>query len=131
MPRTCTTCSHPHRGDIDRLLLEGTPFRNIAKWFSLSAAGLFRRNKHLSTTLASSQKEAEILGADGLLEHLNHLAAKPRALRRKPRKRRITGLPWQACGRWCGLLNCRSGSLSKVKSGHPPTWISAVELFNS
>lgn len=86
MPRTCTACSHPHRDDIDRLLLEGTPLRNIAKQFSLSAAGLFRHNQHISATLASSRKEAEILRADGLLEHLNHLTAEAARLKEKAEK---------------------------------------------
>jgi hypothetical protein len=86
MPRTCTACSNPHRDDIDRLLLEGTPLRNIAKRFSLSATGLFRHNKHLSTTLANSHKEAEILRADGLLEHLNHLTAEAARLKQKAEK---------------------------------------------
>jgi hypothetical protein len=86
MPRTCTACSHPQRDDIDRLLLEGVPLRNIAKQFSLSAAGLFRHSKHLSTTLASSHKEAEILRADGLLEHLNHLTAEAARLKEKAEK---------------------------------------------
>jgi hypothetical protein len=86
MPRTCTACSHPHRDDIDRLLLEGIPLRNIAKRFSLSAAGLFRHNKHLSTILASSHKETEVLRADGLLEHLNHLTAEAARLTEKAEK---------------------------------------------
>jgi VIT1/CCC1 family predicted Fe2+/Mn2+ transporter len=86
MPRTCTACSHPHRDIIDRLLLEGTPLRNIAKRFSLSAAGLFRHNKHLSTTLANSHKEAEITRADGLIEHLNRLTGEAERLKRKAEK---------------------------------------------
>jgi len=31
MPRTCTSCTHPHRDEIDRRLLDGAPLRNIAK----------------------------------------------------------------------------------------------------
>jgi hypothetical protein len=42
MPRTCTACTHPHRDEIDRLLLDGAALRNIAKRYSLSAASLFR-----------------------------------------------------------------------------------------
>jgi hypothetical protein len=86
MPRTCTACSHPYHDDIDRLLLEGVPLRYIAKRFSLSAAGLFRHNKHLSTILANSHKEVEILRADGLLEHLNHLTAEAARLTEKAEK---------------------------------------------
>jgi len=83
MPRTCTTCTHPHRDEIDRRLLDGAPLRNIAKQFSLSAASLFRHNKHISKTLSNSRQEAEILRADGLMEHLNHLTSEAARLKRK------------------------------------------------
>ena len=86
MPRTCTACSHPRRDDIDRGLLEGAPLRNIAKRFSLSAAGLVRHNKHLSATLANSHKKVEILRADGLMEHLSHLTADASRLKQKAEK---------------------------------------------
>jgi hypothetical protein len=60
--------------------------RNIAKRFSLSAAGLFRHNKHLSTMLTNSHRGAEVLRADGLLEHLNHLTAEAARLKEKAEK---------------------------------------------
>jgi hypothetical protein len=83
MPRTCTVCPHPHRDDIDRRLLEGAPMRNIAKQFSLSSASLFRHNKHISKTLSHARQEAEILRADGLMEHLNHLTTEAARLKQK------------------------------------------------
>ena len=83
MPRTCTACTHPHREEIDRLLLEGAPLRNIAKQFSLSSASLFRHNKHISKVLSNARQEAEILRADGLMEHLNHLTAEAARLKQK------------------------------------------------
>jgi hypothetical protein len=55
MPRTCTTCTHPQRDEIDRLLLAGTPLRNIAKQFSVSSANLFRHNKHMSKVLSNAR----------------------------------------------------------------------------
>jgi len=70
MPRTCT---NPHRGEINRQLLAGTPLRNIAKQFSLSSASLFRHNTHMSKVLSNARQEAEILRADGLMDQLNHL----------------------------------------------------------
>ncbi len=81
MPRTCTVC--PHRDEVDRRLLERAPLRNIAKQFSVSSASLFRHNKHISKTLSNSRQEAEILRADGLMEHLNHLTAEAARLKQK------------------------------------------------
>jgi len=83
MPRTCKTCTHPHRDEIDRRLLDGAPLRNIAKQFSLSSASLFCHNKHISKTLSNACQEAEILRADGLMEHLNHLTAEAERLKQK------------------------------------------------
>src|SRR5260370_6390831 len=83
MPRTCTVCPHPHRDEIDRRLLEGAALRNIAKQFSLSSASLFRHNKHISKTLSNARQEAEIVRADGLMEHLNHLTAEAAGLKQK------------------------------------------------
>jgi hypothetical protein len=86
MPRTCTTCTHPHRDEIDRRLLDGAPLRNIAKQFSVSYANLFRHNKHISKTLSNARQEAEILRADGLMEHLNHLMTEADRLKQKAEK---------------------------------------------
>jgi hypothetical protein len=83
MPRTCTVCPHPHRDEIDRRLLDGAPLRNIAKQFSLSCASLFRHNKHISKTLSHARQEAEVLRADGLIEHLNHLTVEAARLKQK------------------------------------------------
>jgi hypothetical protein len=83
MPRTCTACIHPQRDEIDRQLLDGAALRNIAKRFSLSSASLFRHNKHIAKTLSNARQEADILRADGLMEHLNHLTAEAARLKQK------------------------------------------------
>jgi len=88
MPRTCTTCSNPHRDEIDRLLLAGTPLRNIAKQFSVSSANLFRHNKRMSKVLSNARQEADILRADSLMEQLNHLWAEAARLTQKSEQRK-------------------------------------------
>jgi hypothetical protein len=83
MPRTCTACTHPHRDEIDRQLLDGVALRNIAKRFSLSTASLFRHNKHIAKALSNARQEADILRADSLMDHLNHLTAEAARLKQK------------------------------------------------
>jgi 3-methyladenine DNA glycosylase Tag len=83
MPRTCTACTHPQRDEIDRLLLDRAALRNIARRFSLSTASLFRHNKHIAKTLSNARQEADILRADGLMEHLNHFTAEAARLKQK------------------------------------------------
>jgi hypothetical protein len=88
MPRTCTTCTHAHRDEIDGLLLAGTPLRNIAKQFSVSSANLFRHNKHLSKVLSNARQEAEILRADSLMDQLSHLWVEAARLTQKSEQRK-------------------------------------------
>jgi hypothetical protein len=57
--------------------------RKIAKQFCLSSASLFRHNKHISKTLSNARQEAKILGANGLMEHLNHLTSEADRLKQK------------------------------------------------
>jgi hypothetical protein len=64
-------------------LLDGAPLRNIAKQLSVSSASLFRHNKHISKVLSNARQEAEILRADGLMEHLNHLTGEAARLKQK------------------------------------------------
>jgi hypothetical protein len=42
MPRTCTVCTHPDKAEIDRLLLEGKPFRYVAAQYGTSTSALVR-----------------------------------------------------------------------------------------
>jgi len=80
MPRVCTVCQHPSRGDIDRALLDGEPLRNIAERFRLSTTALHRHKAdHLSPTLAKAREAEEVSRADDLLAQVRDLQG--RALR--------------------------------------------------
>jgi hypothetical protein len=46
-------------------------------------SSLFRHNKHISKTLSHARQEAEILRADGLIEHLNYLKGEAERLKQK------------------------------------------------
>jgi hypothetical protein len=55
MPRVCTICTHPKRVAIDRALLEGEPFRNIAERFGTSTTSLTRHKAdHLSERMVKA-----------------------------------------------------------------------------
>jgi len=52
MPRPCSICSHTERLEIDRLLLQGTPYRDIAVRFGLSKTSVSRhKESHIGTDL--------------------------------------------------------------------------------
>jgi hypothetical protein len=42
MPRRCTVCDQPEKHSIDEVLVDGTPYRSVAKRFSLSESGAYR-----------------------------------------------------------------------------------------
>jgi len=61
MGRFCTICSHPERAEIDRLLVEGTAYRELTKRFGNSRAALSRhRNGHIPAALVKAREAAEV-----------------------------------------------------------------------
>jgi hypothetical protein len=76
MPRHCTVCDHPERGEIDRLLVGGEPYRSIAKQFSLSESAVYRHKSHLSGTLIKAKEAEQVTQADNLLDQIRDLQKK-------------------------------------------------------
>lgn len=67
MSRHCTICDHSERDGIDKLLVEGEPYRSIAKQFSLFEAAVYRHKSHLNGTLTKAKEAQEMAQADNLL----------------------------------------------------------------
>ncbi len=66
MPRKCSICFHDEAKAINLLLINGLPYRNIAKRFDVDPAALYRHKKnHLAELLAKAGEEK---GSDLLLE---------------------------------------------------------------
>ena len=67
MGRTCTVCSHKDVDEINRLLLSGTSFRDIAGQFDLSKTALARhKESHIPELLSkSSDLKAEVESIQG------------------------------------------------------------------
>lgn len=76
MPRVCTVCGHPRRPDIDRALVDGVPYRVIAKRYEASPAAVQRHKDHVPATLARARDAADVADADNLLGQLQELRAK-------------------------------------------------------
>jgi len=69
MTRTCTVCRDPQREEIDKALVAGTPYRDIARRFRLSKAALSRHRRHVAEALA----EARLLTIERLVADLDDL----------------------------------------------------------
>ena len=69
MPRTCTICTHEDRAEIERALVHGEPFRNVAVRFGTSASSLHRhKNFHLAPHLAKAFEAANVTRAAELVQ---------------------------------------------------------------
>lgn len=72
MGRTCTICEHPEKYEIDKQLLIGTSYRDVAGRFGTSKSALERHHKagHISEVLAKAHDAREVAAADNLLDGL-------------------------------------------------------------
>ena len=77
MPRSCTVCEHPKRGDVDGALVGGASNRSVASLYDVSEAAV-RRHKanHLPAKLAKAHEAEEASRADDLLRQVRALQSK-------------------------------------------------------
>ncbi len=81
MPRICTVCTHPQKEDINKLLVAGTPSRNIAARFGASASAVFRHKQdHLPRALVAAAEARGITHGASLLDQLRDLQARARQI---------------------------------------------------
>ncbi len=72
--RQCSICIHESRGKIDKLLVGGTSYRNIAKQFGLSITALSRhKNNHIPAALMQAKEVKKVVAADNLLDEIKDL----------------------------------------------------------
>ena len=76
MPRTCLACSSPEREAIDKALVAGESFRNIAKRVSISPAGLLRHKNHVSQAITKASERREEQLGDNLLDEMRRVQRK-------------------------------------------------------
>ncbi len=129
MPRVCTACNHLERELIDKLLVEGKSFRNIAERFSLSSTSIFRHKSHLNGTLIKAHEAQEITHADNLMEQITNLQSRALNILSKTEEaedwRAATGAIREARG-CLELLGKLAGELKEVQTVNiivSPQWI--------
>lgn len=81
MGRTCTVCNHKRVDEINKLLLSGEPYRDIAGQFDLSKTALQRHKEgHIPELLSKSNDIKETLKADSLTQQIADIREKIKAL---------------------------------------------------
>ena len=76
MPRTCLACSSPERESIDKALVAGESFRNIAERVSISSAALFRHKNHVANAICKAQAQHEECLGETLLDEMRRVQRK-------------------------------------------------------
>jgi hypothetical protein len=76
MGRSCTICLHPDRAAIDRSLVSGTSFRDLAGQWSVTKSALHRhKQEHLPAHLAKAHEEESIGQAIDVVRQLRAINA--------------------------------------------------------
>jgi hypothetical protein len=73
MPRTCTVCVHPERGEIDAALIRGvSPYQLEATYSDLTRESIKRHKEsdHIPSKLLKAHAVEEVTAADVLLEDI-------------------------------------------------------------
>ena len=83
MPRTCTACVSPQRGEIDRAVLAGEPYRDIARRRACSKDAVARHRAHIETAMVEAKKADDARDTDELLDELAELVRDARRLGEK------------------------------------------------
>jgi hypothetical protein len=81
MSRTCTVCHHSETHQINKAIIEGRTYRDIADAWSLSRSSLLRHaQNHLPRHLLQSEKAREFLEAESIAAGIIELEADSRRL---------------------------------------------------
>lgn len=76
MSRNCAICCNPKRSEIDVLLIQSVPYRDIARQFNVSKDGVYRHKAHLNSALLKAHEAQEVARGDTLLEQIKSLQSK-------------------------------------------------------
>lgn len=129
MPRVCTVCINPERGRIDKMLLDGEPYRSIAKHYSLSEAAVYRHKSHLNGTLLKARRTREVAHADNLLDQVKDLQSRALKILSKAEKAEEWRAATSAIREARGCLELLGKLAGELKDGQTvniivsPQWI--------
>ena len=99
MPRTCTVCAHESRADIDKALVAGTPYRDIALRFSLGVMAVQRHKAHVAQAIVQVQEAKEEAQALDVVKQLKTINASTVAILHEARQQRDPDIALKAIDR--------------------------------
>jgi len=118
MTRRCTVCTHPKRDEIDKAIVAGASYRDVAGQFGLSKSAVERHhtNGHLPAALVEAQKAAKVARADDLLAEVRGLKDKAVTILEKAEKAGKLGTALQAIRETKGCVELLARLLIEVEN---------------
>lgn len=114
MPRRCTICTHPRREEIDRALVEGESFRNIAERFGVSLGALHRHREHVQDDVQQAIEAKAVRSGRSVLDRIRELNREARSLLEEARSKGRYAAAVQAIGAATRLLELEAKLLGKL-----------------
>jgi hypothetical protein len=118
MTRVCTVCTHPQREAIDRALIGGERYRDIARRENISKDALYRhKSEHLPVHLTRAADVEEEATATGLLARLRALNAETADVLKEARKSADHDLRLKAIARAEKQIELEGRLLGELQGG--------------
>jgi hypothetical protein len=109
MPRVCTVCAHSKRKEIDKLILEGMPYRRIASQIGDIGYRSIERhhdNGHITDAMVEAAKIDKIAYGGNLIAKVQYLSREGLALIEEAKK--TPDIQWK------NVLNATLGRLTSI-----------------
>jgi hypothetical protein len=74
--KACRACKHEKRTELDRALVSGEAPRQVASRYGLSATGVQRHQKHITSSLVKAREAKEVGQASNVLSFVRSLVVK-------------------------------------------------------
>ncbi len=100
MSRVCSLCSHHERAEIDRSIISGQPYRDIAGQFAVSKSAVERHaSSHLAEAIARHSELEGKITADRLIAELRTVREVTLGVLEEARQGRDAGMALKAIAR--------------------------------
>lgn len=76
MPQRCSICVHGGRREIEKALVTGTSYRQIAERFGTSLSAVCRHGKHTAQAIVKASERREERLGDNLIEEMRRMNRK-------------------------------------------------------
>jgi hypothetical protein len=118
MPRKCSICTHPERGEIERRVASGESYRNVAQHFGVSIYSLHRHvTAHMPPEVLAAQEAQAVERGATALEQVRALNREARDLLEEAKRKERYSAAVQAIGAALRALELEARLLGELDNG--------------